>query len=1027
MNMKNKLIDFKKTIEVKNAQQFYLDEILTDEDYKIMMVRNRVVVLNKTECGNGGTSGIVNYIKSNDCKRGALILVPNRSIVISKEEKYEDDNDICCVYGGKDEIDLSAKIVIATYDQFDRLLKTLDSTGTMGDMFDGKFWAGRVIVVDEYHKLVDESKFRKVMTGVSDLIIRTDEPVVLMSATPHEGYVETLSDVLYEKKDIVPLTISYKMTHKGDTKLDHKITKRLETTSRKMTKAMTMFGISPYQLTNFFQGLILSGKKVCVFYNNVSAISRILKKIGTDDCEILCSSDEKQKKKCDKYYSDKYNPEKRVHFMTSAYFTGHDIDDDVYGCYIIGSKRASNTAISMRDIKQIIGRFREYCGWSWSGIRMMYLYEDESEDEHKSVDKQLAETEFWLNKCGDDWVNNMTAIKMKLNNLKYRDIKQQFEYWKTPKNLIERLRKEGYVVYTEEKDGKMVDKPKKIEDLPEYKAKTSLTYKEAFIKVANGEDVSWEEYMHVNKIIEYIIRFGITRNKRGNVIVPPREKVFDYVDISNKLDDIETDFERLSPEERFIAVGLEDCAYYKAKRLMNILKYIQECYPKLITGELDYGLLPIKFKEVFSAVAFRDKEGRTKGSELWCVYGSYLFDEFNDFISTEDIYSTNYSTQYTFSDSNTIELTIPKHVFCGVENEINFSYMNRIQYEKQKDGSKRGRCMAKTVSFDNIEDVLNPLKGNYTYDWVNEDKKVRLYKMKMDLYDFDRLKEQIAVWKEKIDTGVGLSTVEAKIYDKISGKSEYELKMWYHYIKDKQKEWLDIKNYKQLKISELYLDSDSEYRHTKSDMDMVGCLIDDIDGGFAFSEFKEMYKQYKWYAYPTISNTNTSDWNKYRVIIPLPHPIKINGENNVRVLKALRTMFCPYEDSCHGLTSYINLDDFNNMYENDGELFEVRQKDVDLLQHLFSVVNTYTTTETYKPEVKCEDCSNSVLINGTIKMFNGCEKNWNTTIYNRLVRLVIVYGFGRNEIDLIKSGLTNREFADYMENVVIRNHPEWRL
>ena len=1023
MNMKNKLIDFKKTIEVKNSKQFYLDEILTDEDYKIMLVRNRVVVLNKTECGNGGTSSIVDYIKSPDCKRGALILVPNRSIVIGKEDKYKDTPEICCVYGGKDEINLSAKIVIATYDQYNRLLNALDSTGTMGDMFDGKFWAGRVIVVDEYHKLVDESKFRKVMTGVSDLIIRTDEPVVLMSATPHDGYVETLNDVLYEKKDIVPITISYEMTNEGDTKLDRSIAKRLKLASRKMTKAMGMYGISPHQLSNFFQGLINHEKNVCVFYNNVSAITRILKKIGTDACEILCSSDEKQKEKCGKYYSDKYNPDKRVHFMTSAYFTGHDIEDAVHACYIIGSRRASNTALSMRDIKQIIGRFREYCGDTWSGIRMMYLYEDESEDEYKSVDKQLAETEFWLGKCGGDWVNNVEAIKMKLNNLKYRDIKEQFEYWKTPKNLIERLRKEGYVVFTAKEDGKPVDRPIKIEDLPEYVSKSSLSYRVAFIKIANGEDVSWEEYMHVNKITEYITRFGITRNKRGGVVVPPREKVFAYVDISNKLDDIETDFERLSQEERFIAVGLEDCAYYKGKYLMNILKYIQECYPKLIQGELDYGILPIKFKDVFGAVMFLDKEGRTKGSDLWCVYGSYLFDKINDFINTEYFYSTD----YMFSDSYTIENYYPKKCIAWSKNEINFSYMNRIQYEKQKDGSKRGRCMAKTVSFDNIEDVLEPLKGNYTYDWVNEDKKVRLYKMKMDLYDFDRLKEQIAVWKEKVDTGVGLTPVETKIYDKISGKSEYELKMWYHFIKDKQRDWFDIKNYKQLKISELYLDSDSEYRHTKSDMDMVGCLVDDIDGGFAFSEFKEMYKQYKWYAYPTISNTNTSDWNKYRVIIPLPNPVKIDGENNVRVLKALRTMFCPYEDRCHGLTSYINLDDFKNMYENDGKLFEVRQKDVDLLQHLFSVANTYTTTETYKPEVKCEDCSNSVLINGTIKMFNSCEKNWNTTIYNRLVRLVMVYGFGRNEIDLIKSGLTNREFADYMENVVIRNHPEWRL
>jgi len=1038
--MLNNLLDFRRTIEVKNASQFYLDDILTNDDYKIMMQRKRVVVLNKTECGNGGTSGIVKYIKSTECIRGALILVPNRSIVISKEDTYKDDSDICCVYGGKDEIDLTARIVIATYDQFERLLNTLDSIGSIGNVNNCKFWEGRVIVVDEYHKLIDESKFRPVMVGMTDLIIKTREPVVLMSATPHDAYIETLSDVLYEKKDIIPLNISYKMTDTGlvepdddkreaieKTKMHQKIVERLKNASRRMTKSMSIYDIAPYELTAFCKWLISSGKKVCVFYNNVSKVSQIMKKVGTEECEILCSNDEKQKEKCGKYYSDKYNKEKRVHFMTSAYFTGHDIDEEIDACYIIGSRRSACTAISMRDIKQIIGRFREYCGWSWNGINMMYLNEGICDEEYKTLDRQLSETEFWMKKCGSDWVNNPEAIKMKLNNLKYHDIRQQFEYWSTPEKLIKRLRAEGYEVFTAEKDGKRVDKPKALIELPEYTVESSLSYRAAFIKVANGETVSWEEYRDVNKITEYISRYGITRNRRGNVIVPPREKVFAYLKMDNVFDEFRGDFEVLSPDDRYVAVGFEDCAIYKAKALLYTLKYIQEFYPRLVEGELDYGLLPIKFREVFGAVMYCEKEGRTKGSDMWCIMGSYLFDKFNEMTTTDN----NLPPDTFFGVVPLYSTTTRKSVVSG-KNEVKLSYMTGLKYEKSdKSGKQKGRCMARTIDYAEIQDVLNPLTGIYIYDWVNQDKKTRIYKMKMDLEGnngLDKLKELIASWRERVDAGEELSPVEAKIYKKVSVKTDYELKIWYHFIKDKQEKWKELKNYGQLKISDLYLDDDKEYRHTKGEMNKVGCLIDDIDSGLRFSEFKEIYKQYKWYAYPTISNTDPNDWHKFRVIVPLSNTLTIDGENNVKVLKALRNMFCPYEDPCHGLTSYINLNDFEHMYVNDGEVYDVNQKTVDLLQHLVSVSNTYTTTTIEKEDIPLvSSCSNSsALINGTIKMFNKCVENWNTTIYNRLWKLITIDGFTRKEIDEIKAGLTNPDFADYME-VVINAHSEWNL
>jgi hypothetical protein len=77
-----------------------------------------------------------------------------------------------------------------------------------------------------------------------------------------------------------------------------------------------------------------------------------------------------------------------------------------------------------------------------------------------------------------------------------------------------------------------------------------------------------------------------------------------------------------------------------------------------------------------------------------------------------------------------------------------------------------------------------------------------------------------------------------------------------------------------LQISEFYKDTTNEYRHHKSEVNEIGCLIIDIDDSLSFNEFKKLYGQWKWLAYPTISNTN-SNWDKFRVIIPLQHLVRI--------------------------------------------------------------------------------------------------------------------------------------------------------
>ena len=93
--MDSNLFDFDYEV-YGNGRLFYLNEvvekvdgsdagpILKDKHYEMMMVKNRITVLNKSECGNGGTSGLVDYLKRHNT--GGLILVPNVMDGISVEQ-----------------------------------------------------------------------------------------------------------------------------------------------------------------------------------------------------------------------------------------------------------------------------------------------------------------------------------------------------------------------------------------------------------------------------------------------------------------------------------------------------------------------------------------------------------------------------------------------------------------------------------------------------------------------------------------------------------------------------------------------------------------------------------------------------------------------------------------------------------------------------------------------------------------------------------------------------------------------------
>ena len=89
MKRETKLFDYNYDIVCKT---FYLADNLVDDDYAKWFESKCINVLNKTCCGNGGTTGFVDYAKKHF--KGLLVLVPNVSICKSKEVQYEGSDDV---------------------------------------------------------------------------------------------------------------------------------------------------------------------------------------------------------------------------------------------------------------------------------------------------------------------------------------------------------------------------------------------------------------------------------------------------------------------------------------------------------------------------------------------------------------------------------------------------------------------------------------------------------------------------------------------------------------------------------------------------------------------------------------------------------------------------------------------------------------------------------------------------------------------------------------------------------------------
>lgn len=774
-------------------ENFFLKEIITTDTYMRMFGKN-ISFLNKGKCGNGGTTGFIDYALRN--ARGCLILVPNRSIVLSKENEYKENKEVCCVYGGCDTIDREAMVVIATYDQFPRLLKSLSSYGYMQSnpeqIWQSEFWCGRTIIIDEYHKLIDDSGYRNICHKITQLITKTDSGVILMSATPHWEYVDFVRK-LVEKKKIITYNIRY------DSECNKKI-QVYEVRKRDLKSILTKVKNSP------------KNKHTCVFYNNVKGITDIIDHIGDDDCEILCSPENKAQ--LGKYYSESFSSEKKLHFMTSAYFTGHDIRVPITQCIIIGSPECQNMCLGERDIKQIIGRFRE----GIDGIHLFYMKANSRKDDYLSIKNEHDKNQQYLNVMGDNWKTTPETIALKQDTIRLNDTLERFDYWSRKENIIKRLQDYGYVVVA-----------RKIDEFDQIKKKEKLTFSQTKQMIAAGKEITYDDNKYGVQIKEYMLEKGVE-----DMLSASRTTITDWYKIRKNVG--VSKLELLTPEEKLSVLGLKPFYVYRAGYLMACLTYLGE--------KCEYDQLTYKVNEVLGCYI--------------CKWSS-------------DPKGKPSSDTYILYKGKNWGIPPKTGIFSYKEETINIPKIGGIPHKLSYQTVIKGKnCYGKTISLCDAPCKYKSLHNIPLYDWVNEDKEHRLLEVK-------------------------------------GGK-----------------DWQRIKNFKQTKISEMYKDTEKEYRHCKASMEFIDCLIIDIDGGISFSEFKERYRGYLWMAYPTINNIQ-DDWKKFRVIVPLKHRLRLAGDYNVMTLKLIRSMFCCYEDPNHQVVSYINCEDWLKQQGNNGELFDIPQ------------------------------------------------------------------------------------------------------
>lgn len=326
---------------IKYSSKYLSTSIVDDcfEDAK----RNFV---DKTVTGNGFTHSFLHIPvpigKTN------IIIVPNRQVVISKQETYSGENRVGFIYGDKksDSVD---------FDKYDILCFVADSFKLSIDKLLANIDRIYRILEDEVHTSIIQSTYRHNLRGFSNYIDEhfPSKARVSVTATP----------MLFQKVDI-------KIQPEKIEARDIVITQHQDRTLERIKDRLK------------------SGKQCVVALQD----ARLLKGL-VDDGEVLNARFKTGNRLFSKILETlpiKENDESNLVIISSAGFEGFDINDGIYSVFILEDRVRDYSTYFPQNIPQIIGRPRqgtdyiEWCCFDNSG-RTKIIEWEELERQSKST------------------------------------------------------------------------------------------------------------------------------------------------------------------------------------------------------------------------------------------------------------------------------------------------------------------------------------------------------------------------------------------------------------------------------------------------------------------------------------------------------------------------------------------------------------------------------------------------------------------------------------------------------------------
>lgn len=607
---------------IESGGKFFLEEIIPEAWYerwfsKPKKGKGKIFILNKGRCGNGGTTGFIKYARKH-CK-GLLVSVPNRSIVLSKESESK---DLCCVYGGAENIEKERNIRVCTWDKTESV-EGFDDFGVeiidIDKFFESdselnRIWAGSLLVVDEYHKLIDDSNYRDICYDMVERIMTTDSNVLLMSATPNREFIDFLE--IFSGKEVETYNVQY------DDEGDDKKFAPLQWMDRE--KGIRTYDIvceiintarnKKKEYEEYPSRVGLANNQVVFFYNSVKEITNIIKAMpDKSDVEVLCAKDELHELTVP-CYSEQFNENKLIHFATSANFTGMDIilrkKGIVNKIVIIGGNSQDFLSYSNKNIKQMLGRprvvklsdGRVVDGYVSSFVipngRAVSKFKysnavgkrDEAEEDVMKYQKYAGNEEYVRDFLGK-------IIRCNLDYMYYNNIVESMEGWKDGESFQKMM--SVYPEYTVSIKKMPIPKHyKRIRDISFNK------YKERRLK---GEKV---DYTHAAMCELFIERFGLDAFKKAT-----RSEIERKVKLDFAVGDV--NIESMTREQKFVFL-LGD-GIYTGSYLMDVLDYLGEA-PRNAENEKDYTALEEKMYEVFGCFCiYQSGRVRDGGAEYLCL------------------------------------------------------------------------------------------------------------------------------------------------------------------------------------------------------------------------------------------------------------------------------------------------------------------------------------------------------------------------------------------------------------------------